>query len=151
MFLLKLKIWYHIYHDLRFDPLVQKQFYILCYVLFYKFIKFYTRINKDDYFVLFLLFIFSFNVSLFRQLSIVYCSAVPRCSGVVPSFRRCSVVPELFRRSVGVPWCSSYSAGVPRSVVPCSSVPAFMVCRIKYGFPWREIIYWFIYLHSIYS
>ena len=37
-------------------------------------------------------------------------------------------VPELSRRSTGAPWYSGYSTGVPRSVVPCSGVPAFIVC-----------------------
>ena len=58
-----------------------------------------------------------FNVSLFRQCSIV----VLRCSAAFRLFRRCSVVPALFRRS----------AGVPCSVVPCSGVPGFIVCPVK--------------------
>ena len=60
-----------------------------------------------------------------------------RCPGV---FRWCSAgvtlvfrgVPLVFR---GIPLFRHYSgvfrcsAGVPRSVVPCSGVPGFMVCR----------------------
>ena len=66
--------------------------------------------------------------------SALSCSA-PRFRGVPELFRRsagvpwCFVVPELFRRTACVPSCSSYSAGVLRSVVPCSGVPAFIVCR----------------------
>ena len=82
-----------------------------------------------------------FNVSLFRQCSIV----VLRCSALFPLFRGCSVVPVVFRYSGVVPsfsgcslfWCSGgvplfrRSAGVPCSVVPCSGVPGFIVCRFK--------------------
>ena len=58
-----------------------------------------------------------FNVSLFRQCSIVVlrCSIL-RCfhrSEGVPLFLWCSVIPALFRRSAGV---------------PCSGVPGFIVC-----------------------
>ena len=61
-----------------------------------------------------------FNVSLFRQSFVVVlrCSAVFRCSGGVPSFRGCSVIP-------------------------CSGVPSFIVCRyewkVKWGW-WGEIL-----------
>ena len=68
--------------------------------------NFYTRINKDNYSVLFLVFIFSFNVLLFRQGSIVVfrCFAVFwSCSVVPPVFRSCSVVPPVFRRVPVVP------------------------------------------------
>ena len=76
------------------------------------------------------------------------CSAVPRCfgcSGGVRLFRWCSVVPVLFCRSGGVPLfrrCSVIprafrvpvvfrcSASVLRSVLPCPSVPGFIVCRV---------------------
>ena len=48
----------------------------------------------------------------------------------VPELFRCSAsVPELFCRSACVPSCSGYSAGVLRSVVLCSSGPAFIVYR----------------------
>ena len=90
------------------------------------------RINKDNYFVLFLLFIISLalfqcfvippvlyrSAPLFRGVSIV--PVVFRCSGIVPSFsgcsmfRWCSVVPALFRRSAGVPY---------------SGAPGFIVCH----------------------
>ena len=40
MFLFKLNIWNYIQHDLGLDLLIQKRFYISCYVLFYKFINF---------------------------------------------------------------------------------------------------------------
>ena len=65
--------------------------------------------------------------------SALSCSA-PLFRGAPELFRRsagvpcCSVVPKLFRRFACVPSCSGYSAGVPRSVVPCSGVPAFIVC-----------------------
>ena len=55
------------------------------------------------------------------------CSVAPvvlRYSGVVPSFSECSV----FRCSGGVPLFRR-SAGVLCSVVPCSGVPGFIVCR----------------------
>ena len=40
MFLFKLMIWNYIRHEIGFDALIQKRFYILCYVLFYKYINF---------------------------------------------------------------------------------------------------------------
>ena len=117
MFLFKLKIWNYIQHDLAFGLLIQKRFYISFYVLFYKFINF--KIFKQEQIKMiisssssYLLFHWRcFNVSLFRQCSIV----VLHCFTVFRLFRRCSVVSALFRRSAGV---------------PCSSVPGFTVCRI---------------------
>ena len=82
------------------------------------------RINKDDYFVLFLLFIFSLVLfQCFVIPSVLYRSAPLfrryfDCSSVVPLFRWCSVVSGWFRSS----------ASVPCSVVPCSGVPGFIVC-----------------------
>ena len=108
-----------------------EKIYILCYVLFYKFINFKTRINKDDYFVLFLLFISSLalfqcfvippvlylSAPLFRTVSIV--PGLFRCSGGVQLFRFCSVVQWVFRVlcSGGVP-LFRLSAGVPSFRVP---------------------------------
>ena len=60
--------------------------------------------NKDDYFVLFLLFIFL--LALFQCFVIppvLYRSAPLFHSAVFPSFRGCSVVPVVFRYSGVVP------------------------------------------------
>ena len=67
------------------------------------------------------------------------CFVVPlfRCFSHVPLFRGIPIVPPVFRCSAsflvfcqrsGVPPVFCYSAGVPCSVVPCSSVPGFIVC-----------------------
>ena len=74
-----------------------------------------------------------FNVSLFRQCSIV----VLRCSVVFRLFRRCSIVPVLFRCSGVVPsfsGCSMFrcSGGVPlfrrcSVVLQVFGVPGFIV------------------------
>ena len=67
-------------------------------------------------------------------------SHTPLFRAVPELFRRsagvpwCSVVPALFRRSACVPSCFGYSAGVPRIVVPCSGVPAFIICRLPCDF-----------------
>ena len=143
MLLFKLQICSYIQHDLGFGLLIQKRFYISFYVLFYKFMNFKTfktRINKDDYFVLFLLFIIS--LALFVMLMFCYsasalsqCSAVPRCfdcSGSVPLFRCCSVVQRVFH--VLVVFCCS-------GVVPLFRIPVFLVLQFdvtRQGWPMRS-------------
>ena len=102
IFLFKLKIWNYIQHDLGSGLLIQKRFYISFYILFHKFINFKTLKWKQIKVIIsssfsYLLFHWRcFNVSLFRQCSIV----VLCCSAVFRLFRQFSVVPSLFRCSV---------------------------------------------------
>ena len=134
MFLFKLKIWNHIQHNLGFGPLIQKWLYLSFYVLFYKFINFKTfrreqiKMIISSSFSCLLFHWCCFNVSLFCQCSII----VLHCSAVFRLFRWCSMccsggVLALFR-------CSS---GVPYSIVLCSGVPGFIVCRAKMWDPHR--------------
>ena len=76
------------------------------------------------------------NMTLFCIGSISWCCFVVtlfRCSSHVPLFRGIPIVLPvfgcMFRQCSGVPPVSQFSAGVPRSVVPCSGVPGFIVCR----------------------
>ena len=55
----------------------------------------------------------------------MFCYLASALSCSAPLF---DVVPELFRHSACVLLCSGYSTGAPHSVVPCSGVPAFIVC-----------------------
>ena len=60
MFLLKLKIWNYIQHDLGFDPfsLETVSFFMLCFISeFYELLTFYSRINKDDYIIIIIIII----------------------------------------------------------------------------------------------
>ena len=75
------------------------------------------------------LFCCSPHVPLFRDIPFV--PSVFRCFISVPVFRQCSGVLSMFQCSISVPvfrWCS---VAVPCSVVPCSGVPGFIVCRMK--------------------
>ena len=100
-----------------------------------------------------------FNVSLFRQCSIV----VLRCSAVFRLFRRCSIAPVLFRCSGVVPLfsgCSMFrcSGVVPsfrrcsvfrRSVFRCSWFYSMPFEASSLTFNWEGLTTWFgSYYHS---